>query len=83
MSSPHVSLLRMTINGFDSVHLCGAGRLCGVGRPYGQKVSDVDRRADQQPKKISWERQMHNKEEIKTQARLVRFVDLILLHLPL
>ena len=25
---------------FERVHICGAGRVCGVERPYGQKVGD-------------------------------------------
>jgi hypothetical protein len=40
MSSLHVSLLTMAMYVFDGVHVWGAGHVCGVGRPYGQKVGD-------------------------------------------
>jgi hypothetical protein len=42
----------------------------------------ADRRGDEHPKKITRERQMHNKEEEETPSHLMRFVDLIFLHLP-
>jgi hypothetical protein len=41
----------------------------------------VDRRGDQHTIKITRERQMHNKEEKETQCHLMRFVDIIFLHL--
>jgi hypothetical protein len=41
----------------------------------------VDRRGDEQPTKIPRECQMHNKEAAKTPSHVMRFVDLIFLHL--
>jgi hypothetical protein len=41
----------------------------------------VDWRADGQGKKITREPLVHNKEEIKTQSHLMRFVDLLFLYL--
>jgi len=70
---------------FDCVYVWGAGHVCGVGRPYGQKVGNegaVDRRADKHPQKITRECQMHNKEGKKTPSYLMRLLDLTFLHLP-
>jgi len=48
-----------------------------MGRKLAMKGA-VDRRADEHPKNNnSGTRQMHNKEETKTQSHLMRFVDLI------
>jgi hypothetical protein len=50
-----------------------------------QKVGNegaVDRRAEEHRKKITREREMHDKEETKTYSHLGRFVDLILYYLP-
>jgi hypothetical protein len=58
-----------------------AGHVYGVGHPYGQKVGEEGPASRRKPKKITRERQMHNKERIKTPRHLMRFVDLIFLHL--
>jgi len=88
MSSLHVFFLGMTMLMtmfvFERVRICGAERVCGVGRPYGQKIGDegtVDRRTDEHHKKITRERQMYNKRKM-TPSHPMRFVALIFLHLP-
>ena len=40
MSSLHAPLLTMAMCVFDCVHVWGAGHVCSVGCPYGQKVGD-------------------------------------------
>jgi hypothetical protein len=53
-----------------------------MGTKVGDEGSCGPASRDEYLKKISRERQMHNKEETKKHSHLMRFVDLTFFHLP-
>jgi hypothetical protein len=70
---------------FDCVYVWGAGHVCGVGRPYGQKVGDegscgpASRRTPKTNNSGTPNAQQRGEEKY---SHIMRFVDLNFLHLP-